>query len=118
MLLIALAALLAASANPSGIDQACAPGNAPIVWDQLPTSGDMERAVSHRAEPAEVKTEMVCTLGPDGRPRRCIVTREEPPGFGFGNAALSVASKFRLATTTGESPEGRCVRIPMTWKFN
>jgi hypothetical protein len=117
MSIAALMLLAVAPAVVSGLDQACVPGSGPITWAELPTGGDLERLFSDRRDPPEVKTEIQCLLGSDGRPSRCVVTREDPPGFGFGAAALSVAPKFRMAAANGENLEGRCVSIPMTWKF-
>jgi TonB family protein len=42
------------------------------------------------------KVILTCELSPEGGLRKCAVTDESPPGLGFGGAALSLSSEFRL----------------------
>ena len=57
--------------------------------------------------------------GPERRlATKCHVTSESPAGHGFGDAALKLASKFRMRTRTadGHSVGGGWVTIPMRWQ--
>ncbi len=49
----------------------------------------------------------------------CKALREAPEGFQFGDAAVKLAARFRMKTTTrsGASAVGRVVRMPIEFNF-
>jgi hypothetical protein len=60
-----------------------------------------------------------CQVGFTGRLGRCTVVAEDPVGFGFGAAALSLASEYAFspATIDGQPVEG-WAEIPVEWTGN
>src|SRR5579884_1861153 len=58
-----------------------------------------------------------CTVTTVGTLRDCKVEAEDPPGMGFGDAALLLAPRFLMgpAVKNGQAVEGH-VRIPINWK--
>lgn len=107
--------LLSALVVSAPTEQACRDGS-PVSWAEVPSPHDFVRVVTDRRDPPEVRTVLDCWLDASGHPARCVVTREDPVGYGYGDMALRVASKFKMKVAPGESPEGRCVRIPMVWR--
>ena len=66
----------------------------------------------------ECHTVIECVVNADGTLRDCVLLKEDPPGYGFGRAALDAARYFRMkpATQDGKPVAGGRVRIPMDWK--
>jgi TonB family protein len=62
---------------------------------------------------------IACLVTALGKLKGCRVESEDPPGLGFGDAALkmSVLFKMRPATENGTSVEGGTVRVPITFKL-
>lgn len=60
-----------------------------------------------------------CQVQPTGRLDSCTIVEENPLGFGFGAAALGLASEYRFspATLNGEPVEG-WAQIPIEWIGN
>jgi protein TonB len=58
---------------------------------------------------------IACTASRRGDLTRCKVVKEAPLGFGFGQAALSLAPAFRFRPSTrdGLSLEGAKVTLPI-----
>jgi TonB family protein len=58
-----------------------------------------------------------CLVDTEGAPRDCVVEQEDPPGLGFGDAALGLAPQFifKPATRKGQ-PVISSVRIPIKWE--
>lgn len=73
-------------------------------------------AAYHQHVNGEVVLE--CFVTEEGRANPCTVTEESPQGWGFGPAALSFASTFRLRPMLidGQPEGGGRMRIPL--KFN
>lgn len=84
-----------------------------------PGGPDMVKAYPGKAVSDELSGRgvIVCQLTASGRLESCVVEDETPPGFGFGKAALSLAPRFRFATTDadGKSVVGGKIRIPLVW---
>lgn len=61
-------------------------------------------------------TAIACTVRADGRVN-CTVTREEPAGWGFGEAALRAARRFKVApaTSDGRPTEGGTFTKTFRW---
>jgi TonB family protein len=60
-----------------------------------------------------------CVVTPKGTLDPCKALREEPQGYQFGDAAVKLAARFRMKTTTrsGASAIGRVVRMPIEFNF-
>lgn len=58
---------------------------------------------------------MECRVVADGRMNACVILTEEPPGYGFREAALKLAPKFRLhpALPDGTPVKGGTIKIPL-----
>ena len=59
-----------------------------------------------------------CRVTARGTVEKCIVLSEDPPGLGFGEAALKMSCLFKMKpkTADGRSVEGAEVNIPI--RFN
>lgn len=68
--------------------------------------GALQRGVQGR-------TVMECGATSDGHVADCLITEEDPKGFGFGAAALSVAKYYRVR---GMCPGAKVV-IPINWRL-
>jgi hypothetical protein len=67
------------------------------VWAALPSAADFQASFPQTANGVvDVRVVLSCTVGPDGALGGCAVDREDPPGQGYGQGALAVASKFRV----------------------
>jgi len=108
-------ALLLAATEPSAAPQAVAGFVTQPVWLKLPNGEDMAR---YRPEDARESGRAVieCAVSDRGLLQSCQVL-EETPGQHYGDAALKVASRFRMGPTDrgGLPTAGRKVRIPLTW---
>ena len=61
---------------------------------------------------------IACTVTPDGHLTDCSVVSEDPPAFGFGDAALKLAHLFIMKTQTadGHSTAGSHIVVPINFK--
>jgi len=86
-------------------------------WVRLPTAAEVAGAYPPAARAKKVVGDvtLACTLDADGWLRACKVASETPAGQGFGAAALTLASAFRMSplTASGESVEGRPIEAPI-----
>src|SRR6185437_1647794 len=59
-----------------------------------------------------------CTVQADGALSGCSIVSEDPPGAGFGDAALQLMGSFRMAprTADGRPVAGARVRVPVHWR--
>lgn len=110
----------AAPPIPVAVDPPPAPPTPSVItapsWVERPTPHDFGRYYPQAALDALVNgsATLDCLVAADGR-LACTVTREEPGGFGFGEAALRLARHFRMAQETrdGQRTAGGRVRVPM-----
>jgi hypothetical protein len=95
-LLGALAVALLATA--AAAQPAPPPGFGPPPYQKQPSQAEL--AAVFPAEAAQKGIDglaaLQCKVAGDGALQDCKVLRETPPGFGFGQALLSLASKYRL----------------------
>jgi TonB family protein len=68
---------------------------------------------------SEGKAVIICRVTSEAKLKDCSVKSEDPPGMGFGAAALKMAPLFKMhhAPNGGPSVEGR-ITIPMRFKLN
>jgi TonB family protein len=62
---------------------------------------------------------IACSVAKDGSLADCSVQEELPVKRGFGSAALKLAKKFKLATTTndGHATAGGKILIPINFRW-
>jgi hypothetical protein len=118
-----------APAQPAGQDpgaaDAPAPSREPVV-KQLqvltrPTSADISHAYPEAANRAAIggHATVVCEVAFTHLLENCKVTEEEPKGYGFGEAVLSLTPKFRAAPATvdGTPVAGSRLSIPVGFRM-
>ena len=95
---------------------ASAPGHTDPGWLKSPTPEDLRGLWPAEAWKQQLGGRVVleCEVDLQGLVQDCSVKSEDPPGMGFGNAALSLAPKFlfRPATESGRPVTSR-VNIPV-----
>ncbi|MBS0361763.1 MAG: TonB family protein [Proteobacteria bacterium] len=95
--------------------------HAPVItkpdWVEKPVAADVTDFYPKAALAAhtEAWTTMHCAVAITGQLTDCKVTREEPQGLGFGEAALALAAKFRMKPQTqdGVPTAGGEINIPI-----
>ena len=107
MTAIALLAAMILGASPCQDAVAPPAEPAPIVltgitWLERPTAHDFIAAYPPEALGRHLngRASLDCSVTADGTLANCSVRSETPPGEGFGEAALQVATHFRMAATT------------------
>jgi len=89
------------------------------AWVQRPSGEDIGRVTPFLEHPPEeVHVLMVCRITAEGGLEACTIRSEDPPGLGYGPAALAVAQFFRMPPVDelGRPVAGRMVQIPIIWK--
>lgn len=91
----------------------------PMEMVRGPSSGQIVNAYPAAAAMRGVAGEVtvICALTRTGETTHCRLLSEEPSGYGFGNASLSVAGLFTFRAASGHSPAGRVVTIPIHWRI-
>jgi protein TonB len=95
------------------------------IWRDRATGQDVGRVYPRQAlkERLDAAVIVECQVAADGRMAACAVVREEPGGYGFGEAALKLTPKFRMRATLadGTPVAGGVVRLPLRfvgpWNF-
>jgi periplasmic protein TonB len=89
---------------------------APAWAERSPTAADIRRVYPQVALDAgiEARVILLCTVQAS-RDLACTVDSEGTTGYGFGQAALSVARLFRVKPAEPDAPTavGRMVRVPI-----
>jgi len=84
-------------------------------WLERPTAQDYQLARPKQAEAQKVAGVAIlfCGITADGHLDPCKAEEETPTGMGFGDAAVALAPKFRMAATTaaGETVGGHYYRL-------
>ncbi|MFO1012143.1 MAG: energy transducer TonB [Caulobacteraceae bacterium] len=90
-------------------------------WVKLPTGEDLARLYPPAAEATGLggRATIVCWVTDGGALRDCEVVAEDPPGNGFGQAALGLAASFQMAPqmADGAPVGGAQVRIPLVFRL-
>jgi TonB family protein len=88
-------------------------------WIRRPSSRDVARYYPRRAldDSRSGRVVLDCVANSNGR-LDCSVASEEPQGYQFGQAALSIARGMRIAPTLpdGRSVAGGHVRVPLSFR--
>jgi TonB family protein len=110
LLPIAFLALLASAAR------AAEPVVVEASWKTKPTGEAVSRLYPEAAQRAGVsgKVKVRCTVAVDGELTNCVAIEEDPPGMGFGPAALQLltTARFNPKTIDGKPVESEKV-IPL-----
>lgn len=119
---------LSAPPTPTPIPVAVDPPPAPptpgvlsgMVWLERPSAQDYSRYYPSRAADREQTGRAVldCLVDAGGR-ISCTVVSEDPPGWGFGDAAIRISRSFRAAaqTSDGRPTSGGRTRVPITFRL-
>jgi Gram-negative bacterial TonB protein C-terminal len=91
-------------------------------WLRKPTGDDIANAYPVKALKAgrAGNTVIECTVNAQGLLRDCKVTKEDPPGFGFGAASLVLSGLFLMKPQTrdGQAVDGARITIPINWTYD
>lgn len=120
MLTVLLAAMLQAAAAPAPETPAAAVASNP-EWIRRPDAQDLRRFYPREAVRKGLpgRAVITCEINAEGLLTKCTVHEETPPGEGFGEAALKMASLFKMTPQTpdGQSVAGGTVRIPLRFSL-
>jgi len=114
-LLVAMMVLVAAPTPPTP----------PIVihhadWEKMPNGRTFRAFYPKAARKSRIdgRVTMLCGILATGALTKCSTVDEAPLGWGFGDAALGLASEFRMkrVTPSGQSVAGGTITIPMVFK--
>jgi len=91
-----------------------------VRWTARPSAADFERYYPTRARNHYVsgRTVLACVVMQD-QSLTCEVRSEDPPGYGFGDAAIQISHSFRMApqTTDGRPTVGGRLLVPITFRL-
>ena len=86
------------------------------AWVTLPTPADLNATFPQAQNGVnEVRVVLGCTVQAGGSLGGCAVAQETPAGQGYGQGALALASKFRMApwSPDGEPVIGAKIKLPI-----
>jgi TonB family protein len=116
---VILASGLAGCAQPPDTFDVTRVEGRPIHTVRAPTAADISNVYPPSAKQRGLmgRVELDCVLNAEGGFTNCRIDREDPPGEGFGAAALRVVPAFREAPVIAGTPmAGWRVRLPITFK--
>ena len=90
-----------------------------VQWIRRPNARDFARFYPDRALSAGQSGRVVLDCVANSRGNlNCSVAQEDPPGWGFGQAAIRISRQARVdrTTTDGSSVEGRHVELPLAFR--
>jgi protein TonB len=89
-------------------------------WEKMPNGRALRAVYPKAARKSRIdgRVTMLCGVLATGRLTKCSTVEETPSGWGFGDAALGLASAFRMkpVTPSGQSVAGGTITIPMVFK--
>jgi hypothetical protein len=106
--------------SPAAPADPAAPAITKPSWMQTPTADQLAflypKAASRGGRPVGMGT-MACDVDVKGQLENCSVYQEDPPGLGFGEAAVKAARYFRMARkdSAGRSVAGGRVIVPIVF---
>jgi protein TonB len=124
LLFICAAFAAAAQAAPDATNTTVPAAHPPTTgayWVSRPSASDFDRYYpEHTRLRGQSGRAILDCLVIDGGTLTCTVASEDPPGEGFGDAAINVSHAFRMSPTTtdGRSTIGGRVRIPITFRLD
>jgi periplasmic protein TonB len=109
---------------PLAIDPPPAPPTPSVItgarWLQRPGQRDFDRYYPTRANERgqSGRVQLDCLVDSTGR-IACTVVSEDPPGWGFGDAAIRISRSFRMApqTADGRPTSGGRIPVPITFRL-
>lgn len=109
----------------AGAPALAAPKPRPVItrpdWRQKPTGDQMSDFYPKKAEEERVSGEawMTCDVTAQGVLQGCVIDRETPKDYGFGDAALALAAFFLMSPKTidGQPVEGGEVTVPLIFEY-
>jgi TonB family protein len=91
------------------------------AWASRPSGDDVARFYPSLASTIRLpgRVEISCSVSTLGAVSNCAVIAEVPAGMGFGDAAISLSSLFRMKPRTldGQPAPGGVVRIPIRFEL-
>ena len=90
------------------------------AWAAVPTAEDFQATFPKTQNGVNhVRVVLGCTVGANGALGGCSVAQEDPPGQGYGDGALALASKFRVGpwSQDGEPTAGARIRLPIRYEL-
>jgi TonB family protein len=114
--------VLAQTTPPAAVSSAPAGPITDPQWESVHAyPGEMEKYYppGALAEAASGVAILECTVTSRGTLDACKALQESPAGMHFGDAAVKLAARFKMKTTTrsGASAVGRVVRMPIEFSF-
>ena len=108
---------------PVTFDPAVLTGSAMVTkpaWAAMPTAADFQSTFPKTQNGVnDVRVVLGCTVGAGGVLGACAVAQETPPGQGYGEGALALASKFKVApwSLDGVPTIGAKIRLPIHYQL-
>jgi len=90
------------------------------AWAAMPTAADFQSTFPKTENGVnDVRVVLGCTVEAGGVLSACAVAQETPPGQGYGEGALALASKFRVAPwgLDGAPTVGAKIRLPIHYEL-
>ncbi len=117
-----LVLLALALAGPSAAEEEATAAKPTITkpeWLRIPSGRTMTAGIPKLAKSRAIQgaATLFCSVNGQGRLENCTIATEDPPGFGFGSAALGMASEFQMKPTTadGKKVEGGTIKQPFVF---
>jgi len=108
---------------PVSFDPAVLSGAATVTkpaWAALPSAEDFQATFPKTQNGVNhVRVVLGCTVEAGGGLGGCAVAQEDPPGQGYGEGALALASKFKVSpwSTDGEPTVGAHIKLPIRYEL-
>jgi TonB family protein len=90
------------------------------AWTAMPAIEDFQATFPKTANGVNsVRVVLACTVMNSGALGGCSVDSEDPPGQGYGQGALALASKFRVGpwSQDGQPTAGARLRLPIRYEL-